>query len=333
LIPLKQGAVAVPYQFISGCREIPLRLFLFLNEEGGFVWVPERLSSKNKTIIAAALLLFIAVVSYLDYLTPLRFTFSVFFIIPVAISTLFLGKRVGVLIALLSVTALLAAHVIQMDAYGNLAVHIWEAFSELVVLLTIAYILAMLRRANMHEAALARSDPLTGIANRRSFIELGQYEVFRSERFHQPLSIVYTDIDNFKDINDTYGHKAGDDLLRKVAAVVRENIRAVDTVARLGGDEFAIILPSAGYGETNEMVQRLQKELLSAIGDKGVSMGFSMGAVTCDSVCSIERMLQVADSLMYEVKRSGKNNYRHLLLRGDEKAPSIKKKEEEALRK
>jgi diguanylate cyclase (GGDEF)-like protein len=295
------------------------------------VRIPERLSSREKKLIVVALILFIAVVSYLDYLTPVRYTLTVFYIIPVAVSTMLLGRREWVPIAFLSIAALMVGHIIQVDTSGNLTGHLWETVSELVVLLTITYMLVMLRRANLHEADLARRDPLTGIANRRSFTELGRYEMRRSERFRQPVSIVYTDIDNFKEVNDAYGHEAGDSLLRQVAAVLRENIRSVDTAARIGGDEFAIILPSSGYRETNETVQRLREKLLAAVGDKGV--GFSIGAVTCDSVCSIERMLQVADSLMYEVKRSGKNNYRHLLLRGDEKAPSIKKKEEEALRK
>src|SRR6185503_8856200 len=94
-----------------------------------------------------------------------------------------------------------------------------------------------------HMRSLAERDTLTGMHNRRAFDEYLNGEFARFERYRRPFAVVLLDIDHFKAINDTYGHEAGDDVLRLLGAALRESLRDVDLAARYGGEEFAIILP------------------------------------------------------------------------------------------
>ena len=109
----------------------------------------------------------------------------------------------------------------------------------------------LLQQALEREKDEARLDFLTQIANRRAFYEAAATEVIRARRYHRPLTLVYIDLDNFKVVNDTFGHKTGDGLLVEVAATLRINIRGSDPVARLGGDEFVILLAETGSGRWN----------------------------------------------------------------------------------
>ncbi|HTC77354.1 MAG TPA: diguanylate cyclase, partial [Terriglobales bacterium] len=101
------------------------------------------------------------------------------------------------------------------------------------------------------EKELSRSDPLTGLPNRRAFYEVALAEADRARRYRHPLSLAYLDVDNFKQVNDDYGHDAGDELLVRVAEVLRRNLRNNDIVARLGGDEFAMLLPETPASATD----------------------------------------------------------------------------------
>ena len=107
-------------------------------------------------------------------------------------------------------------------------------------------VVAALRHALDREKESARTDPLTGVSNRRHFIELTAAALAFARRYRRPMTIAYLDLDNFKQINDRLGHQAGDEVLRAVARTVRNRLRATDVVGRLGGDEFAVCLPETG---------------------------------------------------------------------------------------
>ncbi|PYX91204.1 MAG: hypothetical protein DMG67_10825 [Acidobacteria bacterium] len=163
------------------------------------------------------------------------------------------------------------------------------------------------------EKKLARSDVLTDLANRRAFYERAEQERKRAGRYGRPLSLAYIDLDNFKQVNDTRGHDAGDQVLSSVATVLKNNLRAEDLAARLGGDEFALLLPEAGDAAAAFVIHKLHRLLTAAMQERNFPVTFSMGLVTYDEVPqNIEEMVQKADDLMYEVKRQGKNAIRHL---------------------
>lgn len=144
------------------------------------------------------------------------------------------------------------------------------------------------------------------------FLELLSWEVERFRRHQRPLTLAYLDVDNFKTVNDSYGHSVGDQLLRSLSHTLKTNIRSVDIVARLGGDEFALLLPETDYRSAQVVVTRLQDKLLAAMAVKSFPVGFSIGVVTFLSLPeSIDEMIELVDHLMYDVKNSGKNRLKH----------------------
>ncbi|HLQ51832.1 MAG TPA: diguanylate cyclase, partial [Terriglobales bacterium] len=150
------------------------------------------------------------------------------------------------------------------------------------------------------EKKLARCDVLTDLANRRAFYERAEQERKRAARYGRPLSLAYIDLDNFKQINDTRGHDACDQVLTNVATVLKNNLRAEDLAARLGGDEFALLLPEAGDAAAAFVIHKLHRLLTAAMQERNFPVTFSMGLVTYDGVPqNIEEMVQKADDLMY----------------------------------
>src|SRR6185312_6159583 len=105
---------------------------------------------------------------------------------------------------------------------------------------------------------LARIDALTGVANGRTFYDLARVELCRFQRTGRPFTVAYLDLDNFKQVNDRLGHPAGDDLLRRVAQVLRDNTRVLDVPARLGGDEFALLLPETDAEDALPVLSKLR---------------------------------------------------------------------------
>jgi len=127
--------------------------------------------------------------------------------------------------------------------------------------------------------------------------------------------MTYMDIDNFKGVNDRFGHQTGNNLLRLVAHRIKANVREVDTVARLGGDEFAILLTETGSESAQAVFRKLQKDLLEAMQENKWPVTFSMGAVTfMRPPIDVEEMIKKADELMYMAKKSGKNTIKHEVL-------------------
>jgi diguanylate cyclase (GGDEF)-like protein len=161
------------------------------------------------------------------------------------------------------------------------------------------------------EAALSRSDPTTGLANSRSFVEFLEAEIARLRRYPCPFSIAYLDVDNFKRVNDQHGHTAGDQLLFRIAGALKEGVRATDHVARLGGDEFAILLPETVQPEARSLLERLQKSVELLTQGQGWPITVSIGLVTFNQAPkSAEEVIMAADDLMYAVKREGKAGIR-----------------------
>jgi diguanylate cyclase (GGDEF)-like protein len=179
-------------------------------------------------------------------------------------------------------------------------------------------LLDQLWRAEARLQALATTDDLTQAHNRRHFLHLAALELDRARRYGGVFSLVLFDLDNFKRINDTYGHQAGDDLLRRVSAASRAVLRAGDTFARYGGEEFALLLLSAGGPAAHEVVERLRQRLAAttiSAGGAEVGCTISAGLATCDlstpdpaaPPVTLDGLLQRADAGLYAAKRAGGN--------------------------
>ncbi|GAB3035001.1 GGDEF domain-containing protein [Bowmanella dokdonensis] len=180
-----------------------------------------------------------------------------------------------------------------------------------------------LSEALNREKQLARSDMLTGCANRRAFYELAEYEIERAHRYQRPFAVAYTDLDNFKHINDALGHHTGDRLLQKVGACLQKGLRSSDTVARLGGDEFALLLPETDLNLATSLVARLRQRLLNEMQTHRWPVTFSIGVLACEaSPQDVDHLIRMADELMYGIKQKGKNAMDcRLFSHGQELAP------------
>jgi diguanylate cyclase len=157
---------------------------------------------------------------------------------------------------------------------------------------------------------LVRQDQLTGTLNRKGLDEVLEREVARSQRRDAPLCVALLDIDNFKRLNDTYGHQTGDQALTHLARVVQETLRPQDTVARYGGEEFVIVLPETDLAEAVAAMTRLQRELTRRIflhDNEKTLITFSAGVARLAADETREQTLSRADAAMYEAKRTGKN--------------------------
>jgi len=166
-------------------------------------------------------------------------------------------------------------------------------------------------QSELEEASrLMRHDQLTGVANRRGLEESFVKEAARAERRGVPLCVALLDVDNFKQLNDTLGHQAGDDALRHLSSVVQRQLRPQDTLARYGGEEFVIILPETELPQASQALVRLQRELTRELFMNGAEqrvITFSAGVTQVLPGENLDVALGRADSAMYQAKQSGKN--------------------------
>lgn len=155
---------------------------------------------------------------------------------------------------------------------------------------------------------LAAMDGLTGLANRREFDQVLAREVNRSERSHDPLSLVIFDVDHFKAINDTLGHLAGDQVLKSIGEALHEAVREMDLVARYGGEEFALVLPRCETGDAVRVVDRVTWAIRRRPELNGVTLSAGIATMPANARDSLT-LVAASDEALYESKRGGRDRY------------------------
>jgi diguanylate cyclase (GGDEF)-like protein len=156
----------------------------------------------------------------------------------------------------------------------------------------------------------AVTDELTGLANRRSFRESLDTELQRAERFGSGLALIVADLDDFKEVNDRFGHQAGDEVLSSFAEVLQGRIRGIDLAARLGGEEFAILLPETDAAGAEALAENLRlavANLVVPIGAEHVQVTASFGVAAFPESNSADELMTAADLALYSAKRHGKD--------------------------
>lgn len=164
---------------------------------------------------------------------------------------------------------------------------------------------------NLELGRIATTDALTSLSNRRSFLEEMQKVLVRSGRSGSPVSMAMFDIDHFKQVNDTHGHPAGDEVLKDVARIIRETVREGDVAARLGGEEFALLMPDTAISDAGAVCERV-REAVEAYGfqlPSGVTISatISAGAAQAEVGDTPSALISRADALLYAAKREGRN--------------------------
>lgn len=210
------------------------------------------------------------------------------------------------------------APLLSAPVFTGGALHPWWAMWVRVLFVLAAVLMSLVlfclavavqrRRAELE--TLVRTDALTGLANRREFMTQLEREAHRQSRSGRPMSVVLFDVDHFKQVNDRWGHPAGDQVLARIGALLKAHTRdQVDTAARYGGEEFVLLLPDTGVNEAclvaEKIAVRLRQERFS-VGDQGFQVTQSVGIAQVVEG-NLEQALRVADRNMYRAKQAGRD--------------------------
>ena len=159
----------------------------------------------------------------------------------------------------------------------------------------------------------ATTDGLTGLANHKRFYEILERELWRSRRYGGQISLIMVDVDNLKNINDAYGHRAGDKVIRQISRKIKECIRQIDTAARYGGDEFAIILPNTSLADATVVAERMVEAVSNSPvtwKKEQIRLSISIGVDQDDADTNPEDITSRSDEALYTAKQAGKNTVR-----------------------
>lgn len=167
-----------------------------------------------------------------------------------------------------------------------------------------------LEEANLILERLATTDPLTGVVNRRRFMDVASREVLRSKRTGAAVSVITLDIDHFKQVNDRFGHASGDAVLLEVVNRVGQGLRTLDVLGRIGGEEFAVLLPDAALEGACAVAERLREAVAQTpifAGGTDITVTISLGVATLGGEETLDGLLSRTDEAMYAAKRAGRN--------------------------
>lgn len=259
---------------------------------------------RRRILLTAVLLTIVLVMGYADYVTGPDIGLSLFYLAPIVAGAWYGGRRVSVVVALTAAACwFLADYLVRV----SLPISLWNGLTRLVIYLAQGLLVGTLREDRRREAALARTDSVTLLPNSRSFRETLEVAIGDGGS----VSVLYIDLDNFKRVNDLFGHAAGDAVLQRTAVAIRKAVRSTDVVARVGGDEFAIVVHEAD-SEAGQATARRIIEGVARIADdyEGTGLGASVGIAISDrGDISAEGLIKPADDAMYEAKQRQKGSY------------------------
>ncbi len=258
-------------------------------------------------MIWVTVVLGIGLVGIVDLVTGTQLSFSIFYLAPTGLGAWRLGRSAGLGVSGLAAATWLAADLARNDSYYHAVIPYWNAGVRFAFFAIVAMLLDRVHGALVAERQLAATDSVTGLVNARGFTAALNRTVELARRYGRPFTLAYIDLDDFKSVNDRYGHPAGDMVLRGIASELGASLRAVDVVARIGGDEFAVIMPETGHEAAVAALQKVGTQLASVVGPGGAGVGASIGALTCDlAPLDSADLLRQADALMYRAKTGGK---------------------------
>lgn len=270
--------------------------------------IVERMAGQSRPLIIGEAVLLTVILGAADVWTGSEYSFSIFYLLPISLTALSLGKRWALANAIVASLTWLMADYAAGHVYSSPVIPYWNATVRLGYFVLFAVLFARLRSAFEIERDLARLDGLTGLLNRRAFEDVSAGEIGRAARYGRPLSLAFVDLDFFKQVNDEFGHDTGDTVLREVAATLVATMRTSDVVARLGGDEFAVLMPETDPQAATTALEKSRSALRARMQSNSWPVTFSIGVVSADaSRSTLPELLDAADRLMYEAKRAGRD--------------------------
>ena len=250
----------------------------------------------------------ISVTGVFDYASGTELRIYPLYFGPVALLAWHAGLGGAIVASILSMLSWTGSNMLAGMRFSSDGIWVANAALHASAFLFVGYLLARLRRSLDRQMQLSRTDPLTRLRNSRAFYEEAPALMSLCARRERPVTLAYLDLDKFKSVNDELGHRAGDEMLRRVADKLRESLRPSDLCARLGGDEFAILFPELDADSAVTTLERLRTGVAAAAHSPARAVSVSIGAVTFVSgPFDLEQMIQQADALMYQTKAAGRN--------------------------
>jgi diguanylate cyclase (GGDEF)-like protein len=244
----------------------------------------------------------------LDYATPYQLSLGSLYLFAILAVSWNCGMAWGLAFTALSMGCQIALGIAQGHPFLK-DLYFFQSQANVLLEYAVAVVLtSQLRRLFERERQTARIDHLTGVKNRQGFHEVLESEVARHLRNGASFCLAYIDVDDFKGVNDRFGHSEGDRLLEAVGHVTAASVRRSDTVGRIGGDEFAVLFPETNQAEALAIEGKLREALHTITRPRPWwSVTFSMGVATFKSMpSSADAAMSFVDQLMYRAKRSGK---------------------------
>ncbi len=246
-----------------------------------------------------------SITGYLDYKIS-YFDFFIFYAIILVFSSMFISTYDGIAASIIIGVVNYFGNKEHLIGASDFLLYL-NFFLNFLVFLIIALIVGQTRKSLLKEMTLSRTDYMTGAVNKRFFTEILGQEIDRMKRGGHPFSLVFIDMDNFKKANDTFGHSAGDSILKTGVIVMKSITRKIDTTCRLGGDEFLILMPNTDSKDSLIVLTRLQEKFLSEMHKNDYPVTLSIGVVAFNNVPeSVDIAIKAGDAAMYEAKNSGK---------------------------
>lgn len=262
----------------------------------------------NIKIMLAINIILCVILGWIGWFIGNEFSFSIFYIIPVLLTAWYTDKINSIFISFFAALTWLIGDLFAGRSYSLPFIPYINAIARAILFLAFSSLVLIVKKQLSHETKSANEDFITKISNSRAFFNYAKMEITRLERYKKSFTLAYFDIDNFKFINDNYGHNTGNIILADLAHTIKKNIRPTDVVARLGGDEFAILLIETSPAQARTIIEKLQKIMKICMKKKNMLVTFSFGVVTfLKPPDSVDDMIKKADDLMYSAKREGKD--------------------------
>lgn len=263
-------------------------------------------SAAQITILSVCFALFIGT---LDYITGFELSFSIFYILPIAIAAWYGGRIPGIFLSIFSALTWFMADMTSGHTYSHNAILVWNTLVRLGLFSVISLLLTRIKSTLSLEQEMADTDTLTTLLNGRAFRESATKLLEFCRRIQRPITLAYIDLDNFKHVNDTFGHTEGDRVLQTVGSSLSKSVRSTDIVGRMGGDEFALALPDTNKLQAQTVIEKMHLQLMKEVGLHKWPIGFSIGVISfAYPPLNVDEAIRHVDNLMYRVKKAGKNN-------------------------